>query len=347
MAVPSTHQSNKHLIAILEHHGYEFIKEIGKGSYGQCSLVLSKKYQSYFVCKSFHFTRDDGNYEKLSKSFNSEIDALVHLTHPNVLQIYDYFQQSHYLCLILEYCPGGSLLPPVNKKINSEQLLKYIPQLVSALDYIHSQHIAHLDIKPANILVDQWKRPKLADFGLASFCDPNGKLTTYRGSFIYTAPELFSKDPYDPFKADIWSFGVTLYVLATGTLPFAAKDPTMLKKLIKIGYTAPNPRLPNMILRIIELCIQENPDLRPTAEELLIVVREEQEKIKKEQMASIGVPQSDSEPKLRLVHSRMHNRSSLNFAGQMLVRHSKSGFYTPVRSSDLFKLEESPNEQGQ
>ena len=331
-------ENNKHLIAILAEHGYEYIKEIGRGSYGVCSLVTSVKYKTQFVCKSFHFSKDEDNYDKLANSFKHETEALCSLTHPNVVHIYDYFQQSHYLCLIIEYCPGGSLLPPSNKKINSDLLLKYIPQLVSALVYIHAQHIAHLDIKPANILIDAWKRPKLADFGLASFCDPNGKLTNFRGSFIYTAPELFSRAPYDPFKADIWSFGVTLYVLATGQLPFAAKDPAMLLKLIKIGYTAPSPKLPHMVTGLIEKCLQENPEHRPTAEELLIFIREEQEKIKIASNSLLGVPQSESEPRLKLANSRIMNLSSLNHAGHLIVRPSKSGMYKPFRASTSMNL---------
>ena len=330
--------NNKHLIAILREHGYEFVKEIGRGSYGVCSIVTSVKYKTNFVCKSFHFSKDEGNYEKLSNSFKHETEALCSLTHPNVVHIYDYFQQSHYLCLIIEYCPGGSLLPPTNKKINHELLLKYIPQLVSALAYIHSQHIAHLDIKPANILIDAWKRPKLADFGLASFCDPNGKLTNFRGSFIYTAPELFSRAPYDPFKADIWSFGVTIYVLATGQLPFAAKDPSMLLKLIKIGYTTPSPKIPHIITGIITKCLQENPDLRPTADELLIFIREEQEKIRQAQNAALGVPQSESEPRLRLASSKVMNLSNINYAGKLIVRPSKSTMLKPFRASTSLNL---------
>jgi serine/threonine protein kinase len=258
------------LATILSYHNYEYIKEIGKGSFGVCCLVNSLKYQTSFVCKAFKFSPDFKTNRILNHSFNLETRALVHVDHPNILKIYDYFQHNNYCCLILEYCSGGSLQSSIapHRGLSEEKLLRYLPQITSALAYIHHNNIAHLDIKPGNILIDNYGRSKLADFGLSHFCDEKKKISQFCGSMFFTAPEIFSEKPYDPFKADIWSLGVTLYLLASGKFPYLAKTgPLMLEKISK-GHKPLKDKVPEIIRKIVTWCLQIDPNNRPTASQL-------------------------------------------------------------------------------
>ena len=131
--------------------------------------------------------------------------------------------EDKYLFMILEFCPGSiSRLAKSkpNKIIPMPELLKYAQQIISALKYCHSKRIAHLDIKPSNILMDNFDRPKIGDFGLSIIVRGSGKREGFAGSLYFVCPEIINKQVYDPFKADAWSLGITLYQLAYGRSPW-------------------------------------------------------------------------------------------------------------------------------
>lgn len=188
-------------------HGYTLGDWIGGGASSSCFRVFSVQYQDYFVCKMIPKEND----------FNSELEFLSQLFHPNIIQCYSYFQSPSLHYLILEECTGGNLSDFIKEKgpMNQKMLLKMYFQLLSALEYLHKRNIAHMDIKPANILINKFGNPKLADFGLSHMVKQN-KCCSYVGTKIFVAPEVSDTIPYDPMRADIYSLGVTFYTLLTG-----------------------------------------------------------------------------------------------------------------------------------
>ena len=253
-------------LPILQDHGYGLIGPIGKGGFATCFKVSSLKYSDQtFVCKVGTLPTNllDGRHKASAvNAYEQEIEALSSIIHPHVVKIYDHFIDSSYLFLILEYCTNGSLDQVIEKHggVPPHQLLTLVKQFASALAYCHSIRLAHHDIKPANLLLDFFGRVKLADFGLAA--KQSNLCETYSGSLAFMAPEVLEKKPYDPFKADIWSFGATVYNMATGELPFCADSIPTLRKMINIGmYRIPTGIHPT-IQAIIKNTLVVNPQKR-------------------------------------------------------------------------------------
>ena len=196
-------------------HGYEYVKGLGHGGYSTVHLVHSQKYNESFVCKATIRTRD------LNAEEHSEIRTLMCLDHPNIIKMYDCWLSDDILFVILEYCSAGSLEhkfrawdPPTDG-----QLHMWVTQLLRATCFCHSQGVVHRDIKTGNVLIDNYGRLKLADFGLSTEWDNGKKLRSRCGSLPYMAPEMFKRAPYDPYKADVWALGVMFYKMATGEYP--------------------------------------------------------------------------------------------------------------------------------
>ena len=162
--------------------------------------------------------------EKAKARFRREIRAHSNLTHPNIVSIYDFGEYDGHLFYVMEWVEGGTLrelLPEI--KGDEHAIHLYFDQLCEALRYAHSKGIVHRDIKPENILFDARGTLKLSDFGLCVFLERNTPAITRSGEQIGT-PEYWSPEQrQDPSKvdqrADIYSLGVTLYEMFTGTVP--------------------------------------------------------------------------------------------------------------------------------
>ena len=254
---------------LLQKHGYTLLNSIGKGSYGECFTVHSAKYQIDFVCKVFYLPSDE-KQTVIKRSFDTECNALTRVMHPNIINIFDYFSSNELLCIILEYCAHGSVQQLLlrEKRLDENRLFHYSKNLIDALQYLHSHHFVHLDIKPGNMLIDNAGRVKLADFGLARIWDSDQQMNIFSGSYAYMAPEILKKKPFDPFKADVWSLGITLYQMATGQLPFIAKTLSSFIGLIDLGYPALPPTVPMYIRNIISLCLVPIPERRASIQDI-------------------------------------------------------------------------------
>ena len=168
----------------------------------------------------------------------------------------------------MEYCPNGTIYQ--KGRLPFEKFIFYAKQILEAVAFCHSKNIAHRDIKPDNIFIDQYDNIKLADFGMAKKFNYYDKSKEKCGSLICIPPEMFICDEINPFKADIWSLGITFYYMATGNYPFTSKNPDELKKMIKdakIDFFKYKMN-PNIILLISKM-IEKNPSDRLTAEKLL------------------------------------------------------------------------------
>ena len=160
--------------------------------------------------------------------FAQEARTVASLSSPNILQIYDFGEDKGYTYIVTELVPGGTLQ---NKLIGNplpiEEVLWYMKPLAQALDYAHSEGIIHRDIKPANVLLTEDANPVLADFGLARMLESATRFTQGNqalGTLEYMAPEQAMGVDADKLS-DLYSFGILLYQMILGTVPFQAATP--------------------------------------------------------------------------------------------------------------------------
>jgi len=163
--------------------------------------------------------------EKQIERTRYEIETLKICQHSNIMRLYDIFENSDYIYLVLEYLSGGNLLQYLNEKhykIYEMTACRYIYSIVNALHYMHSIGIIHRDIKPENIVLETPSDKsdlKIVDFGLSKIFSPGEYSTDSVGTLIYAPPEILLGKRYNN-KVDIWSLGILAYFLLAGSLPF-------------------------------------------------------------------------------------------------------------------------------
>lgn len=216
-------------------------KTLGRGATGRVLLATHHRTGQKAAVKvvSKSELQDDGTHKKSSEDglpygIEREIIIMKLLTHPNVLRLYDVWETSKALYLVLEYVEGGELFDLLVERgpLQEPEAVKYFRQIVLGTAYCHALGICHRDLKPENLLLDTNLSVKLADFGMAAL-ESNGKLLeTSCGSPHYAAPEIVSGLKYHGAASDIWSCGVILFALLTGRLPF--DDENIRSLLLKV-----------------------------------------------------------------------------------------------------------------
>ena len=269
----------KKIFDIIADKGYETHSLLGKGGFAECYKVFSNYYKEYFAIKIIPIS--GAKSESRKKSFENEMKVLTSIIHPNVIQVYQTFSSNSHLFLILELCPNGDLQKYITKNgpiKNVTVLLNYISPILGALAYMESIGIAHKDIKPSNIFIDRHGRPKLADFGISAFVDENKMSNDCSGSLVFSAPEILMLKPHNPFKSDVWSFGVTLYFLVTGQYPFpSGLKQVTLRHMLTENYKIPG-KMNETIKYIIANCLKAEPEKRMTFAQLKEIMNGELEK---------------------------------------------------------------------
>ncbi|RKP29465.1 Pkinase-domain-containing protein [Metschnikowia bicuspidata] len=214
-------------------------KTLGRGASGRVLLgvhhTTGQKAAVKVVSKSeleegHHATKSGG----LTYGIEREIIIMKLLTHPNVLRLYDVWETSKALYLVLEYVEGGELFDLLIERgpLHEQEAVKYFRQIILGTAYCHALGICHRDLKPENLLLDASLNVKLADFGMAAL-ESNGKLLeTSCGLPHYAAPEIVSGLKYHGAASDLWSCGVILFALLTGRLPF--DDENIRNLLLKV-----------------------------------------------------------------------------------------------------------------
>ncbi|CAG88160.2 DEHA2E14080p [Debaryomyces hansenii CBS767] len=217
-------------------------KTLGRGATGRVLLAThqstGQKAAVKVVSKS-ELNDDEINKKSADEAglpygIEREIIIMKLLTHPNVLRLYDVWETSKALYLVLEYVEGGELFDLLVERgpLQEVEAIKYFRQIILGTAYCHALGICHRDLKPENLLLDSGLNVKLADFGMAAL-ESNGKLLeTSCGSPHYAAPEIVSGLKYHGAASDIWSCGVILFALLTGRLPF--DDENIRNLLLKV-----------------------------------------------------------------------------------------------------------------
>jgi len=180
-----------------------------------------------------------------------EIKIMYDLHHPNIIKLFNHFEEDDFIYLILEYASGGTLWQHLTKKgrLNEKTAQQYMREMVSAIDYCHTRvpPIIHRDIKPENILLDGEGHAKLADFGWSTFFHPGDKRQTYCGTLVYLAPEMIEESGHD-VTLDYWSLGILTYELLTGKDPFTpppnVKDPRQMQAMLEQNILKGNVEYP-------------------------------------------------------------------------------------------------------
>lgn len=256
---------DEELLSVLEEKQYKFVTQIGSGGSAIVYLVESLRYHQNFVCKQISL-----DIKGICKE--CELQALKNLGHPSIISLYDYKLTDNFLFLFLEYCPHGSLEDYVlySGAVSQEQLLPLFKNILTSVEYIHSKRVAHSDIKPGNIFFDRYGRPKLADFGLSRLFQSSSPESDYRaGSLAFMSPEMFNNNRYDPFAADIWALGVTLYIISTGLSPFPLKSPQSTIQNIQAGAYCIPFDMSETIAGLIKKMMNPIPNKRPKAKDIL------------------------------------------------------------------------------
>jgi len=175
---------------------YSFLKKLGQGSFGVVYKAMHKKTKDYRAIKIMEKTMINNN-PSLAVQIKSEYNILRELDHPNIIKIYEAYENSNQIFIVTELLSGGTLLDKMGKKnlIDELQILKWVTKIVMALNYCHGKKFAHRDLKPENIMFDKDDNLKLIDFGLSGFIDAKKKYLLFRfhevvGSPIYMAPEV-------------------------------------------------------------------------------------------------------------------------------------------------------------
>lgn len=199
-----------------------------------------------------------------------EIVIMKLIEHPNIISLYDIWENRGELYLVLEYVEGGELFDYVRRNVTlpEGEAVRLLRQLIAGLAYCHRFNICHRDLKPENILLDHDHNIKIADFGMAAL-QPNGQyLTTSCGSPHYAAPEIIAGKQYRGDKADIWSVGIILYAMLNGRLPFNGGDLHETLAMVKKGEYYLSPDLSVEAADLIQRILQKRPDQRITMNEI-------------------------------------------------------------------------------
>ncbi|KAK8069758.1 hypothetical protein PG994_006374 [Apiospora phragmitis] len=222
-------------------------KTIGAGSMGKVKLARKEDGTEQVACKIIprgsteenHHSRADKERADQSKEIRTAREAAIVtlLDHPNICGLRDVVRTNYHWYMLFEYVNGGQMLDYIisHGKLKEKQARKFSRQIASALDYCHRNSIVHRDLKIENILIHKTGDIKIIDFGLSNLFAPRGHLKTFCGSLYFAAPELLQARAYTGPEVDVWSFGIVLYVLVCGKVPFDDQSMPALHAKIKKG----------------------------------------------------------------------------------------------------------------
>ncbi|KAM9497733.1 serine/threonine-protein kinase MARK2-like isoform 37-T38 [Salvelinus alpinus] len=213
---------------------YRLLKTIGKGNFAKVKLarhVLTGKEVAVKIIDKTQL-----NSSSLQKLFR-EVRIMKLLNHPNIVKLFEVIETEKTLYLIMEYASGGEVFDYLvaHGRMKEKEARAKFRQIVSAVQYCHQKCIVHRDLKAENLLLDADMNIKIADFGFSNEFTMGNKLDTFCGSPPYAAPELFQGKKYDGPEVDVWSLGVILYTLVSGSLPFDGQNLKELRERVLRG----------------------------------------------------------------------------------------------------------------
>ncbi|XP_060241768.1 serine/threonine-protein kinase MARK2 isoform X7 [Meriones unguiculatus] len=247
---------------------YRLLKTIGKGNFAKVKLarhILTGKEVAVKIIDKTQL-----NSSSLQKLFR-EVRIMKVLNHPNIVKLFEVIETEKTLYLVMEYASGGEVFDYLvaHGRMKEKEARAKFRQIVSAVQYCHQKFIVHRDLKAENLLLDADMNIKIADFGFSNEFTFGNKLDTFCGSPPYAAPELFQGKKYDGPEVDVWSLGVILYTLVSGSLPFDGQNLKELRERVLRGkYRIPfymSTDCENLLKKFLIL----NPSKRGTLEQIM------------------------------------------------------------------------------
>ncbi|XP_046743230.1 uncharacterized protein LOC124409570 isoform X2 [Diprion similis] len=209
---------------------FDIIKKLGQGTYGKVQLGINKETGQEVAIKTIKKCKIETEADLIR--IRREIQIMSSVQHPNIIHIYEVFENREKMVLVMEYAAGGELYDYLSERkvLSEHEARRIFRQISTAVYYCHKHKICHRDLKLENILLDQIGNAKIADFGLSNVFDEQRLLSTFCGSPLYASPEIVKGTPYHGPEVDCWSLGVLLYTLVYGAMPF---DGSNFKRLVK------------------------------------------------------------------------------------------------------------------
>ncbi|XP_031107208.1 serine/threonine-protein kinase SAPK2-like [Ipomoea triloba] len=251
---------------------FEILKDIGSGNFGVAKLVKDKWSGELFAVKYIE------RGQKIDEHVQREIMNHRSLKHPNIIRFKEVFLTPTHLAIVMEYASGGELFERICNagRFSEDEARFFFQQLISGVSYCHSMQICHRDLKLENTLLDGSSTPrlKICDFGYSKSAVLHSQPKSTVGTPAYIAPEVFSRKEYDGKVADVWSCGVTLYVMLVGAYPFEdPEDPRNFKKtitrILSVQYSIPYyVRISKECKHLLSQIFVADPDKRISIEEI-------------------------------------------------------------------------------
>ncbi|CAA6669777.1 unnamed protein product [Spirodela intermedia] len=251
---------------------YELLKDLGSGNFGVARLVRHKRTRELLAVKYI----ERGN--KIDEKVQREIINHRSLRHPNIIQFKEVMLTPTHLAIVMEYAAGGELFQRICNagRFSEDEARFFFQQLISGVSYCHSMEICHRDLKLENTLLDGSPAPrlKICDFGYSKSGLLHSQPKSTVGTPAYMAPEVLSRKEYDGKIADVWSCGVTLYVMLVGAYPFEdPADPRNFRKtisrILSAQYSIPDyVRVSKDCRQVLSRIFVDNPLKRITIPEI-------------------------------------------------------------------------------
>src|SRR5688572_11577686 len=250
---------------------YRIVAPLGSGGFGSVYLAEDTWIDKKVALKVPH--RQNLDFSELLR----EPRLLASLSHPNVVTVLTAEKQDNVFFIVMEYVPGDTLEAIIEREgaLDLPRVLDYTCQICNAMDHAHRHGVIHRDLRPGNVLVTEQGMAKVADFGTSRFLEIAAHGTTVIGSPPYMAPEQFQGKAV--FASDIYSLGVTMYQMLTGSLPYPTPGPGDIERLMRGELTTParvrNARIPQGISDIVMKAMAPDISSRyPRASDLLEAV---------------------------------------------------------------------------